>query len=158
GRYPGPRWPCGVRPLYPNLRRSRMSDVAITVENLRKTYRVGDGTSGGYRLLRDLIADRARRLVAGSPPPRPARIHHALDGIWLSVDRGEVVGIIGANGAGKSTLLKILSRITEPSAGRCTVKGRVGALLEVGTGFNPELTGRENVFVNGAILGMSRRE
>ncbi len=129
---------------------------AVTVEHLHKSFRVGDGPA--YGTLRDALANGARRLL-GRVPPRPAkRIHHALNDVSFTVGKGEILGIIGGNGAGKSTLLKILSRITEPTSGRCVITGRVGGLLEVGTGFHPELTGRENVFLNGAILGMSRRE
>ncbi len=128
----------------------------IAVEHLRKAFRIGQ--SAGYSTLRDTIAEAAGRLVRRAPSRAPKRTHQALDDISFTVERGEILGIVGANGAGKSTLLKILSRITEPTAGRCVIKGRVGSLLEVGTGFNLELTGRENVFVNGTMLGMSRRE
>ena len=131
----------------------------IRVENLSKQYRIG--TRGpAYRTLRDALTGFAR-----APLKRLRRNGHAnSETIWALKDvsfevyPGEVVGIIGRNGAGKSTLLKILSRITEPTTGRVELYGRVGSLLEVGTGFHPELTGRENIYLNGAILGMTRRE
>ena len=140
---------------------------AITVENLSKRYRLGAGT-GGYQTLRETVAGAAaapwnrlrglfgRRRPAGSP--RAPETLWALRDVGFEVQPGEVVGILGRNGAGKSTLLKVLSRITEPSAGRVTLRGRVGSLLEVGTGFHHELTGRENIYLNGAILGMTRRQ
>jgi lipopolysaccharide transport system ATP-binding protein len=143
-----------------------MSNVAIRVENLGKMYRIS-GPQERYKTLRDSIVDmvaapvrRARDLVRGQAYGASGLKEEiwALKDINFEVKHGEVVGIIGRNGAGKSTLLKILSRITEPTTGYADVYGRVGALLEVGTGFHPELTGRENVYLNGAILGMSRRD
>ena len=140
-----------------------MSDVIITVSKLGKKYRLmHQGDQPRYTALRDVIVEKARGLfrrrsaaVAGSPSSED---FWALQDVSFEVKRGEVVGIIGRNGAGKSTLLKVLSRITEPTTGRVHLRGRVASLLEVGTGFHPELTGRENVFLNGAILGMSRAE
>ena len=105
-----------------------------------------------------MLADRAKGLVKRGRKRASTEEFRALDDVSFTVHAGDRVGIIGRNGAGKSTLLKVLSRITEPSAGRVTIDGRVASLLEVGTGFHPELTGRENIFLNGAILGMSRRE
>ena len=138
------------------------SDVAIRAERLGKLYRIGE-TPEKYKTLRETIAGIAaaplRRLrSAGKPRSRADRNIWALRDVSFEVRRGEVVGVIGRNGAGKSTLLKILSRITEPTKGRAEIRGRVGSLLEVGTGFHNELTGRENIFLNGAILGMRRAE
>jgi len=112
---------------------------------------------GGYGTLRDSLAHGARRLVRREHKPPEEEIW-ALKDVSFSVEQGEVLGVIGRNGAGKSTLLKLLTQITTPTAGSAVIRGRVGSLLEVGTGFHPELTGRENTFLNGAILGMKRRE
>jgi lipopolysaccharide transport system ATP-binding protein len=135
------------------------ADYAIRVDRLGKRYRIGERER--YRSLRDSLADAirspARRLRASTGGGVDNTIW-ALRDVSLEVAPGEVLGVIGHNGAGKSTLLKILSRITEPTEGRAEVRGRVGSLLEVGTGFHPELTGRENIYLNGAILGMKRTE
>ncbi len=133
-----------------------MPAPVIEVEDLAKQYRLGQ-LQAGYDTLRDTIAHGASRLLKRERRPQPERIW-ALDGVSFSVEQGEVLGIIGPNGAGKSTLLKILTRITAPTRGSAVIRGRVGSLLEVGTGFHGELTGRENIYLNGAILGMTRRE
>ncbi len=138
---------------------------AIRVRGLGKRYRLdraapAGGDRFGYRTLRDdlvrLAAAPLRRLRGRAGAA--SEDFWALDGVDFEVEPGEVVGVVGRNGAGKSTLLKILSRITKPTTGQVALRGRVGSLLEVGTGFHPELTGRENIFLNGAILGMTRRE
>jgi lipopolysaccharide transport system ATP-binding protein len=133
-----------------------VSDVALQARGLGKQYRLGPAEP--YRALRDVIAGALARPFSGKRRPNAAGRFWALRDVSFDVGRGEAVGIIGRNGAGKSTLLKILSRITEPNTGWARIEGRVGSLLEVGTGFHPELTGRENVFLNGAVLGMKRRE
>jgi len=138
-----------------------MTEPAIKVEGVSKRYRIG-ARQAPYRTLREVLADVAaaplRRLRRMGGAPAPEETIWALKDVSFEVAQGEVVGIIGPNGAGKTTLLKILSRITEPTEGRAEIRGRVGSLLEVGTGFHPELTGRENVYLSGAILGMTRRE
>ena len=130
--------------------------VAIEVESLSKKYRLGE-YQAAYGTLRETIVHGARRLT-GREHVRPTKEIWALHDVSFEVPEGQVLGVIGRNGAGKSTLLKILTRIVAPTTGRAEIRGRVGSLLEVGTGFNQELTGRENVYLNGAILGMKRRE
>jgi lipopolysaccharide transport system ATP-binding protein len=138
-----------------------MSDVAIRVEGVSKRYLIGTGRPRYGRLSESLwngITAPFRRLRGDSEERARGGHIWALKDVSLEVRRGEVVGVIGRNGAGKTTLLKVLSRITEPSEGYAEIRGRVGSLLEVGTGFHPELTGRENIYLNGAILGMRRAE
>jgi lipopolysaccharide transport system ATP-binding protein len=144
-----------------------MSDIAIHVENLSKRYKIG-ARQKRYPTLRDQISDigsgvlnKGRQIFTRQTPSLRSQsedIFWALKDVSFEVKRGEVVGIIGRNGAGKSTLLKILSRITKPTSGRVRLYGRVGSLLEVGTGFHAELSGRENIYLSGAILGMKKRE
>jgi lipopolysaccharide transport system ATP-binding protein len=137
-----------------------MSTV-INIENLSKKFVIGHEEKEKYTALRDVIAKKAKGIFSfrGTNKTKYAKEDFwVLKDINFSIDKGDRVGIIGRNGAGKSTLLKVLSRITEPTKGRITIAGRVASLLEVGTGFHPELTGRENIFLNGAVLGMSRVE
>src|SRR5437773_247006 len=135
-----------------------MSDIAIRVENLSKRYEIG-AAKRRHDTLRDQLADGLKALFRNNGQPRQRKESiWALKDVSFEIKHGEVVGFIGRNGAGKSTLLKILSRITEPTAGHAEVRGRVGSLLEVGTGFHGELTGRENIYLNGAILGMKNAE
>jgi lipopolysaccharide transport system ATP-binding protein len=146
-----------------------MSNSAIRVEGLSKRYRLGEREA--YRTLRDALSETLRRawdrharsaqpLTSDGTPEHPQRDIWiwALKDLAFEIKQGEVVGVIGRNGTGKSTLLKILARITEPTAGYAAIQGRVGSLLEVGTGFSPELTGRENIYLSGAILGMKKAE
>ncbi|HEX2992778.1 MAG TPA: ABC transporter ATP-binding protein, partial [Anaerolineales bacterium] len=140
--------------------------TAIRVDNLGKRYQIGAAEAKfRYNMLRDVLVDTvyapvrlAKALVGKSDRRANKNFVWALKDVSFDVEEGRVLGIVGRNGAGKSTLLKILSRVTEPTEGTVTVRGRVGSLLEVGTGFHPELTGRENIYMNGAILGMKRTE
>jgi lipopolysaccharide transport system ATP-binding protein len=130
--------------------------VAIEAQALSKRYRIGK-LEAAYGTLRESLTHAAKRVAGLEHRPHREEVW-ALRDVSFRVDEGQVLGVVGRNGAGKSTLLKILTRITSPTSGRATIRGRVGSLLEVGTGFHPELTGRENVFLNGSILGMKRRE
>lgn len=136
-----------------------MGNIALSVEGLGKRYRIGQ-RKAAYSTLREKLNGVASGLFRrnGADAERGPRDFWALKDVSFEIKHGEVVGVIGRNGAGKSTLLKVLSRITEPTEGRARVYGRVGSLLEVGTGFHPELTGRENIYLNGAILGMSKAD
>jgi lipopolysaccharide transport system ATP-binding protein len=143
------------------------ADTVITAEGVGKRYVIGHLSGRGYVTLREAAVARARgfvRTAADVVQGKPIVAGDTFEDVWalrdvnFTIDRGDAVGIVGRNGAGKSTLLKLLSRITEPSAGRITIRGRVGSLLEVGTGFHPELSGRENIYLNGTILGMTRRD
>ena len=142
-----------------------MNDIAIRVEGLSKQYRIV-GRQESYKTLRDALGNAAKAPLRWIRRGDKGTFHHAkaderfwaLKDVTCEIERGSIVGIIGRNGAGKSTLLKILSRITAPTSGVVKIRGRPASLLEVGTGFHPELTGRENVFLNGAILGMKKTE
>lgn len=135
-----------------------MSNVALRVEGLGKRFRIKAGQKASYRTLRDAVTDVITAPFRRASSEDGAKDYWALKDVSFEVKTGQVVGLIGRNGAGKSTLLKVLSRITDPTEGYADIRGRVGSLLEVGTGFHPELSGRENVFLNGAILGMTQAE
>ncbi len=129
-------------------------DMSVRICGLAKTYRIHTGWTPGVSLRDEIVRLATLRFLREGP----AKTFEALAGVDLNIRQGEVVALLGANGAGKSTLLKVLCRITPPTAGTITYRGRIAAILEVGTGFHPELSGRENIYLNGAILGLNRDE
>ena len=144
-----------------------MSNIAIKVEDLGKKYVINHENGNGDDNFREVVTDTTKKIVTSLNPFSKApkeMVQSSTEDFWalndvnFTINKGDKVGIIGRNGAGKSTLLKVLSRITEPTTGKIHINGRIASLLEVGTGFHPELTGRENIYLNGAILGMSRKE
>ncbi len=145
-----------------------MEKPIIEANNISKLYTIGNSKDVGkrYLALRDVISEKTSKIFSlfkagNSTDSKNSEItndFYALKNVSFNINKGDRVGIIGRNGAGKSTLLKVLSRITEPSTGSLTIRGRIASLLEVGTGFHPELTARENIFLNGSILGMTRNE
>ena len=134
-----------------------MSESTIEVKGIYKQYSIGQRETG-YLVLSEILGNIAKKLISAKIPFHNNKSFWALKNVSFKVEQGEILGMIGANGAGKTTLLKILSRITPPTKGEIRLRGRMASLLEVGTGFHPELTGRENIFLNGAILGMTRQE
>lgn len=136
----------------------KTQDLIVIAENISKKFQISHEGNQRYTALRDIIANNIKNIFKGKSNNVDKEDFWALKQMSFSIEKGDRVGIIGRNGAGKSTLLKVLSRIIEPSSGKIKIRGRVASLLEVGTGFHPELTGRENIFLNGAILGMTRQE
>ena len=135
-----------------------MEDPIIIAENISKLFHLSHEGNQRYTALRDVLANKFKNIFKSKIISGESEDFWALKDISFKINKGDRIGVIGRNGAGKSTLLKVLSRITEPSTEKIKINGRIASLLEVGTGFHPELTGRENIFLNGAILGMTRQE